>query len=308
MANGSRHSLRYIPEVTYGVTPANPKFKPLRHVGTTLALSKGTLQSGELRSDRQIADFRHGARQVGGDISFELSYGSFDAMLEAVLCGTWTNNVLKAGVERRSFTMERFFGDMAAADRPYHRFTGVEINTMALTIGANAMVTGTFGTLGQDMSTGNAIIAGATYDPATTTAPLDSFTGELSEAGVVNAVVTEITLNVDNGLAVRNVVGSKTTIRPSIGRSTIPGQVTAYFENSVLLDKFINEANSSLSFQLPDADGNNYIITLPRIKYTGGQPDVSGEGPITLSMPVQALLDPVTGTNIQITRVPKVVA
>ena len=32
-------------------------------------------------------------------------------------------------------------------------------------------------------------------------------------------------------------------------------------------------------------------MTLPNIKYTGGQPDVSGEGTITLSMPFKALCD-----------------
>lgn len=304
MANGSRHSLRYVPELEYGVTPATPAFQTLRHTSTTLALSKGTLQSNELRSDRQIADFRHGARQVGGDIGFELSYGTYDALLEALLCGTWEDDVLHAGVERRSFTFERLFGDMATAESPFYRFTGVELNTLALTVGANAMVTGTFGTLGMDMTTAQAEIAGATYALPTTTAPLDSFTGELLEKGVPNAVVTEVSLTIDNGLAVRNVVGRKTTIRPSIGRSTITGQVTAFFENSTLVNKFINETESSITFTLPDAAGNSYEFTLPRIKYTGGQPDVSGEGPITLSMPIQALVDAETGTNIIIRRIP----
>ena len=117
MANGSRHSMRYVAESTYGQTPATPAFKPIRHTGTTLGLSKESLQSEEIRSDRQIADFRHGAYQVGGDINIELSYGSFDKLLEAVLCGTWQidspaagTDRLKAGTVRRSFTIERFFG------------------------------------------------------------------------------------------------------------------------------------------------------------------------------------------------------
>lgn len=388
MADGSRHSLRYVPEVTPGVTPANPTFKIVRHTGTTLGLSKETLQSEELRDDRQIADFRHGARQTGGDISIELSYGSYDDILEALLGGTWgtsptsgeqslsatseafvraagsfitdgfavgdiaktsgfttpANNGtwsitaltalsmtvsrigtgagptveaagagrsvsggtgrLKAGVLRRTFTLERFFADMAAANKPYHRFTGVEFNTLALTIAANAMVQGTIGVLGLDNVLSTTPIAGATISAASTTSPLDSFTGKLLEAGVEIAVVTEITLNLDNGMAPRFVVGSKTSIKPSIGRSNVTGQVTAFFEDSSLLDKFINETTTSLKFNLPDADGNAYTVTIPRLKYTGGQPDVSGEGPIVLSMPFQAILDPVSGTNLIIDRTP----
>lgn len=305
MANGSRHSLRMIPEVTYGVTPATPKWTPVRNTGVTLALTKESLQSEEIRDDRQIADFRLGARQVGGDINFELSYGSFDVLLEAALGGTWTSNVLKSGTQRRSFSMERFFGDISSANKPFHRFTGVEINTLALAINANAMITGSFSVIGKGMTTDTAIVTGATYDPPTTTAPLDSFTGTLTESGTQIAVVTEIALSLENTLDVRFVVGSKETILPSIGRSNCTGNITAYFEDSRLLDKFLNETNSSLEFTLPDAEGNSYKFTVPRLKYTGGQPDVSGEGPITLNMPFQATLDPTAGTNIQVTRIPK---
>lgn len=304
MADGSRHSLRMVAETTYGVTPSNPVFEYVRHTGTTLGLSKEGLQSEELRDDRQISDFRHGARQVGGDITFELSYGSFDPILEALLGGTWTNDVLKAGTIRRSFTLERFFGDILPADKPYHRFTGVEFNTLQLQVNANEMITGTIGVVGKDMLTDSAAIPGATYGAVSTTSPLDSFTGTLNEAGTPIAVITEIQLNLDNGLDPRFVVGSKTTLRPAIGRSNVSGTITAYFENSLLLDKFINEVESSILFNLPDGAGNNLKFTLPRIKYNGGQPDVQGEGPITLSMPFQALLDPVTGTNIIIEREP----
>lgn len=311
MADGSRHSLRYVAEATPGTTPATPAFKPIRHTGTTLALSKEALQSEEIRDDRQIADFRHGARQTGGDISFELSYGSFDDLLEAVLCGTWTADTpsvgtdeLKAGTTRRSFTLERYFADIQSADKPYHRFTGIEFNTLALAINANAMVTGTLGVLGKDFSTATAIIAGATYAAPTTTSPLDSFTGTLNEAGAPIAVITEIQLNLENGLDPRFVVGSKTSIRPSIARSNVSGTITAYFENSLLLDKFVNETESSIEFELPDGAGNVLTFLLPRVKYNGGQPDVQGEGPITLSMPFQALLDATTQTNIIIRRTP----
>jgi hypothetical protein len=304
MADGSRHSLRMVAESSYGVTPSNPVFDYIRHTGTTLGLTKEGLQSEELRDDRQISDFRHGARQVGGDISIELSYGSFDKILEALLGGTWTANVLKAGTTRRSFTLERFFGDILPANKPYHRFTGVEFNTLQLQINANAIVTGTIGVVGKDMVTDTAIVPGATYNAVSTTSPLDSFTGTLNEAGTPIAVITEIQLNLDNGLDPRFVVGSKTTLRPSIGRSNVSGTITAYFENSLLLDKFINETESSILFNLPDGVGNNLKFTLPRIKYNGGQPDVQGEGPITLSMPFQALLDAATGTNIIIEREP----
>lgn len=310
MASGSRHSIRYVEEVVRGTTPANPIFKALRQTGVTLGLSKESLQSEEGRTDRMIADVRHGARSVAGDINFELSYGSFDDILAAVLMGAWTPDGgglgidrLKAGVTRKYFTLEREFADLEAGDK-FMRFTGCEFNSMELAINANAMVTGTFGVIGMDMVTAAAAIAGATYPAPLTTAALDSFTGVLEEAGNPIAVITEITASLENGLEPRYVVGSKTSIKPSVGRSNATLNVTAFFEDSTLLTKFVNETESSISFDLPDPAGNILRFTYPRVKYMGGQPDTEGEGPITLSMPVQALLDPVSGTQLYIDRIP----
>lgn len=311
MADGSRHELFAVQESSWGVTPANPVFDTLRITGTTLGLARDSLQSGEIRSDRQISDFRGGANQVGGDIEFELSYGSFDSLLEAVFCGTWATGVpavgtdqLKAGVDRKSFSFMRHFADLPGGSNPYFLYTGIEISSLKLQISANAMITGTMSVVGKGQATAAAAPAGATFNPASTKSPLDSFTGVLKENNTIIAVVTEIQLNLENGISPRFVVGSKDSISPSIGRSNCSGQLTAYFEDSTLVDKFLNETESSLEFTLPDAANSTQKYTLPRIKYTGGQPDVKGEGPIMLTMPFQALLDPTSATNIILERTP----
>ena len=93
MANfgrGSQRGIRYIAEATFGVTPTTPIMKAFRTTGDTLGLTKQTYQSSELRSDRQITDLRHGNSQVGGDISFELSYGAQDDFMESAMFGAWT--------------------------------------------------------------------------------------------------------------------------------------------------------------------------------------------------------------------------
>lgn len=314
MANGSRHSLYAVKEATYGTTPTSPALELVRITGTTLGLAKDSLQSEEVRSDRQMSDFRLGSNQVSGDVNFELSYGSFDQFLQAALLSEdWAADVpvvgtdqIKSGTQRASFTFVREFSDIQAADKPFYIYTGVEINSMQLTIAANSMVTGTFSVVGQAQTTASDLTAlgTPTFPPASTTSPLDSFTGTLNEGGSVIAVVTEISMTLANGIEPRFVVGSKNTIYPSVGRSNLTGQVTAYFEDSSLVDKFLDETESSLQFTLPDGAGNEQKYIIPRIKYTGGQPDVSGEGPITLAMPFQALLDASSGTNLMIERTP----
>ena len=300
LASGSNHGMTYVKEVTYGITPSTPVLKPLRNRGTTLALSKDSIQSEELRPDRQLACYRHGNRQIGGNVDIELVWADFDDMLEAALCGTWAADQLLAGTTRRSFTIERFFADLNTRIR----YTGCEVNELNLTIQPNAVVTGSISFVGKDQDPLNTIIAGATYPNPIGGCPFDSFSGVIKEGGTVSGHITQIELTIANGIEPNFVVGSKTTIETSIGQSLVSGTVTAYFTSVAMLNKFINETSSSLEFELVNEAGDKLTFVLPNIKYNGGQPDVSGPGSITLALPFQALYSAALLSQIRITRDP----
>jgi len=300
IATGSRHNLSYVVEATFGTTPSSPGFTPIRHTGTTLGLSKDAVESEELREDRQVAHFRHGNKSVTGDINFELSYGGLDALLEATLCGAWATNVLKAGTTRRSYTVERHHQDIGK----YLRSTGCQFNTMSLSIAPNSMVTGSFGIIGSGFTTSGSALGSSSYSAESTTAPFDSFSGSIKEGGSAIAIITALELNIDNGMEALYVVGSADTLLPSIGKSSVTGSVTAYFENTTLLDKFVAETTSSIEFTLTDAAGNDYIVLLPKVKYNSGNPEVSGPGAITVTLDFVALYNSSDASQIKITRVP----
>ena len=300
IATGSRHNLSYVLETTFGTTPTNPSFTPIRHTGTTLGLSKDSIESEELREDRQVAHYRHGNKSVTGDVNFELSYGGLDDLLQATLCGTWAADVLLAGTTRRSFTVERHHQDISK----FLRSTGCQFNTMSLSVAPNSMVTGSFGIIGSGFSSSGTALSGATYSAETTTAPFDSFTGAITEGGSSIAIITALELNIDNGMEALYVVGSSDTLLPSIGKSMVTGSVTAYFEDTVLMDKFVNETTSALQFTLTDALGNDYIVLLPKVKYNSGNPEVSGPGAITLTLDFVSLFNSASDKQIKITRVP----
>ena len=300
IGTGARHSVGYIPEVTYNTTPSTPAFQLLRHTGFTGGMSKNTFESAEL-GGRQIKQFRHGNKSVGFDVPFELSYTTFDVLLEALMGGTWTTNVLKAGDTRRSFTMERLFGNLDTPE--YWRYTGAEFDKLTLSVKPDAIVTGTFSVVAKDQSIGTAILTGATYVAETTTLPLDAFTGTINEGGATIGVITGLEMSLVNGLSPMFVLGSDTTIRPGIGKSRVTGTVTAYFESKTLLEKFINETASSFDFTL--TDGTSSIkFDMPNIKYTGGTPDVDGEGEVTVNLPFTALYDATDASQLVITRTP----
>ena len=297
-ATGARHGMEYVKEVTYGVTPASPALTPVRHNTTSLGLSKESFQSQELRSDRQITDFRHGNRQVGGDIVSELSYGTFDDLLEAALGGTWAADVLKAGLDLSSFTIRRHFDDISQQQV----FTGVKFSGLSLAVNGQMSIL-TLNTLGKNMSTTD--ITTPTFNSATTTSPFSGLdVGSINEGGSPIGAITEISLSLENGLEAAFALGDDSTSEPTSGRSNITGSVTAFFQSQALLDKFINETETSIDFTVTDPAGNSLKVDLPRVKYSGGQPDVGGEGAILLTMPFQALLDDVEDSNIVITRTP----
>ncbi len=88
MAEGSRRYLAYVEEETWGTTPGTPKMKYLRNTGGPgIAINRQAVPSSEFRQDRQIPDATMGANNTTLQIPFELSYESFDDMLEAALFG-----------------------------------------------------------------------------------------------------------------------------------------------------------------------------------------------------------------------------
>lgn len=301
LATGAQAEIAYIEEVTYGVTPGTPELIALPVTGITPEVTKEGFQSGDLRSDRQIADFRHGGKATTLALPFELKHGEFDPLLESALFGAWAANVLKAGTTRKSFTMEVAYTDIAQ----FHAYNGLIVNSMALSISTDATVTGTFNLVGLDMTPAGATIDNlGGYTPVGAKRSFDSFSGVINEGGGAIAIVTAVELNIENGLTPAKIIGSDVPVDYFDGRCNVTGTLTAFFENGTLLAKFLNETPSDLDLTLTDPDGNTLQIEVPRIIYTGGSAPVSGEAGITIALPFQAVYDSVEATALKLTRSP----
>lgn len=88
MADTNRGRIAIIPEASFGVTPNNPNFQILRLVSSGLQYTKNTAESSELDSSRMLTDIVEVSASSSGNIDFELSAGSYDQLIEAVLGGT----------------------------------------------------------------------------------------------------------------------------------------------------------------------------------------------------------------------------
>jgi hypothetical protein len=69
----------------------------LRFTGESLSYDISNATSDEIRSDRQITDLLQTGAEAGGGVNYELSYGTYDSLLESALFSTWTTAVSISG-------------------------------------------------------------------------------------------------------------------------------------------------------------------------------------------------------------------
>lgn len=85
MGDTNRTRVSYVKETTWGTTPASPNMQNVRITGESLVKNVENITSEELRDDAQIADLIQVFKKAEGDLNFELSYGTFDDMLELLV-------------------------------------------------------------------------------------------------------------------------------------------------------------------------------------------------------------------------------
>lgn len=124
LGSNNRVSLRYIPEVTFAVTPNSGTCYELRHKGESLDFNLSKKPDGEIRSDRQIASTTTVDADASGSIKANIVYAEYDRFIAAALEDAWqvygTNGV----------------GATFTAD-----FTATTITASAAPTGANAFTT-----------------------------------------------------------------------------------------------------------------------------------------------------------------------
>ena len=298
-AQGSRSSLSYIVESTFGTTPAG-NFTNLPFSTHSLNLTKDRVAGNDIQADRMPRVDRHGNRQVAGDIVVDLRDADYDAFLESAMLNTWATNVLKVGTTPKFFSIEDYAADIDQA----RVFTGMSVSSMAISLAPNQMVTTTFGMVGKDMT-----ISGTekTQDAASGAAPFDAYSGDISignvGAGSAVAIVTGLDFTLSNSFAPTFVIGDDSAPSLEYGRAEVEGTLTAYFEDASLINRFLNETETEIEVSVDDpTGGNSYTFLFPRVKINSADVGVDGPTSRMISMSFVALYDSTEETNLKITR------
>jgi len=299
-SQGSRSSLAYIAETTFGTTPATPTFATLPFNTHSLDVTKDRVEGNEIQADRMPRVDRHGNKQAGGSIEVDLRKGDYDAFLESAFLNSFSTNTLKIGTAPKYFSIEDAANDISQ----FRLFTGMSVSTLNVSIAPNQMVTATFDMVGktgtQAATTGS---TGGTPTASSANAPFDSYSGTIEDGGSAISIVTSIDFSVTNSLAPTFVVGSDSAQQLEFGRAVIEGTMTVYYEDAALINKFLNETESSIEVSVNDPSGASaYTFLFPRVKYNGASVPVQNPQSRLITLPFVSLYDTSENSNLVLTR------
>lgn len=306
IGSSNRTAIRYVPEVTFGVTPATPALQEVRYTGESLAANIATTVSNEIRTNRMRSDLIRTSSEAGGGVDAEMSYGTFDDWIEAVLCGTWTADVIKNGLVTRSFTLQRHFQDAGSGAGIFNQFVGARLDTWDLEVQQGQVVTSKWGWKALSMDVTTAQIAGATFPAATTSEVLSSAANiaSIEENGVATTeFFRKLSLKVNNNLRSLKAIGTLEAVGINYGTCDITGSIEMYFATETMLNRYLNATSFSLGFDMVDG-ANSYSVLLPKVKFeTGGVVSGGLDQDLMYSGNIRSLYDP-TDNQIKITRAP----
>jgi len=300
-AQGARSQLLYKKQSVLG-TPATGNFTVARYNTHSLNVIKDSIESGEIRSDREVADFRHGNRSASGSILVELCYGDHDDLIEAAMFQAFGTDSVQIGTEPQYLSIEDGQLDISQ----YQMFQDILATSMKISIAPNQMVTAEFSLVGTDGGTPAGSSSGGTPVAASSNSPFDSFNGAVydnaAETGSEIAVISALEFTVDNSVQPAFVVGQATPLALEYGRGRVTGSMTLRFVDSVWINRFLAEDEVPLVVNITDPDGNIMEFRFPRIKGTGADKPVQNEQARLITFPFVALYDATLGTALQITK------
>ncbi len=253
LAQSDRETLRFKPELSFGVVNGTGNHYSLRMNGEQLKYNLVTAKSAEIRASRGVADVVPVDADAGGQVPAELSYGEYDALIAAALATTPTNVVGTNGAGTGTATFSAT-GVTVATGTP---FANVEAGQWirvsgAVQTGNNALVqavailgTGTgftvaSGTFTAETGTAGVVFQGARFKSGTTkiSHSIERVNNDLTGAKFEcfrGQVVDKWNLNYQAGQVIGQTFDfmGKDSLPMSTG-TALPGSTTASLTNPIV--------------------------------------------------------------------------
>lgn len=290
--SGQNTKLSIQEETQYGTAITNAAYSVVPFTSVNLSLTKAAHESNVITGDRQVQDVIMGAHSVTGEIGFDLSHqAAYIEMLRAVLGADAleSGGDFTIGLERQSYTLHQTFLDIGG-NNDVHVFKGCEFNSFSMTIPSDGLIECSFGVIGSTMTTENAEIDGAESDYTDANNPYHSSQAVVSLGGATTAIVTDFSLNIDNGISTTNEIGSNLAVQGGIGKCRVTGSMTVHFDTNGVaqMEKFINNDKEAVVVTF-GSGATAIVFTMAEVVYTTGTVEVGGEGLVSCSMEFTAI-------------------
>jgi hypothetical protein len=200
---------------------------------------------------------------------------------------------LSTGVTRRTMSVLTHYVDADSGAGEYHITTGVEVTGFNFDISVNAIVTGSFPTIGRTYTADTTLPAESTFNSVSTTEPFAGIDGRILQDEALIGYVTSVAATNDNSQSAQFEIGDSGVSFIEKGRANNTLSLSSFFVDSTQFDKFINETEVAVVAILEGVDGA-LSFEYPVVKYTSGGPEVGGEESVTQTLEAQA-----TGTATQ---------
>ena len=171
--------------------------------------------------------------------------------------------------------------------------SGVEFTGFSFEVAVNAQITGSFPMLGRSQTFSASPPAGSTFNPDTTTRSFAGVDGKILVDDAVRAFVTSATITNDNEASAQFELGDKGVSFVERGRANNTISVSAYMDDTDLIEQFVNETETSFVTILSGPDGA-MSFSHPRTFLTAATAEIGGPTSIT-----QTLEGTATGTSLE---------
>ena len=274
-----------VAEVTQGTTPASPAFKLLRDSSVSGSPQRGAQRSPERRPDRMAANMVSGLASFPKTINMPFARDAgLDILLESLLCGTWTANVLKNGSTKKPFSLEEKYE--GGATDPYRRYAGCLCDSLRMSMplaggGDAATMAFTIKALSETTATtalGSSTYAAPTpgYDPVSS---IDITVNSLF--GISSPKVMSLDMTISNAMRDNYAFGSASPFAIGLGNFDVTGQVQLYFSQLTDYSTFATrQTGQALSLRLGSVEDfmdlielNNVDVWNPDVTDPGGNSD-----------------------------------
>ncbi|MCK5550283.1 MAG: hypothetical protein KAI41_07100 [Hyphomicrobiaceae bacterium] len=260
------------------------------------------------------------ARTITFDAQTGMAVDAAAAERVELYFGDHVQNGIEA-VAAHQFAVERRFEDHTEVLREL--FLGMALNNFSLALSPQSIATGAVTFFGfssaTQVETANAHVGAVppalyetepndlqaasnpVYNTSSNVGRLGRGVDPVDSAGV--NFVLEASIDLTNNLRRQEAVGVFGASGIGVGEVGVTGTIRTYFDNKEILDLILNNTETSLDISVVDSNGRSMLFDMPRIKFSGGAPDVPGKNQdVTIPGAYTAILDPDLGYTISAQR------